>query len=133
MEVMTPTLAGGEHVRDETCLGRGEVIDRLVPEPALVGPPGEIAASYPARSPGSTPTCQDDVATFSVELLRDLTPRLAAAHYQDAPRWQLAFVAIAIDIDLIEVTGQGLRPRRAMRALVGAGGEHNGAGAKVTG
>ena len=62
-----------------------------------------------------------------MQLLGDLAAGLPASHHEDAARRQRRRGAVTLDVDGEDIAGQGGSARRAMRALVGAGADNDGA------
>jgi hypothetical protein len=81
--------------------------------------------SDPAWQPACPAAREEDLASGLVQLLCDLAARLAAPDDEHMTRRQLPRAPVVLDVDLEQAGRQRRRPRRTVRALVGAGAEHD--------
>ena len=81
----------------------------------------------PAWEPGSAAAGEVDVPPRLRELLRDLTPGLAAAHNEHGPIRERLRGSVALDVDLEDAGRERRGLRRPVWPLVRAGRQHNGA------
>ena len=121
---MPSVVAGDRRIARESG-GRGrQRVDGLIEEPEVVDPIEDVAPAVAPRKPATAPDGEVHVSAGAQELVRDLTPRLAASDDEDGSAGKLLGTPILTRGEMLDRRGVDSRESRS-RLLERASRDHD--------